>query len=187
MEYWSYFLPSDSDWNIVSFWSWAYLLVLRVLRPLDLDSYYTRGSPGSLAFSASITIHPLSYNIYLHVFTYVCYVCAQLCPTFCNPMKYNPPASSIHGIFQTRIFQWVAISSSSGSSWPRDGTCYSCVSGTTGRFFTTEPSGKIYEDFRYVCACVYIYIDHFHIIYIFTYICIYIWYRYIHILLVLFP
>ena len=39
--------------------------------------------------------------------------CAQLlkwCPTLCSPMDYSPPGSSVHGIFQARIQEWVAIS-----------------------------------------------------------------------------
>ena len=47
-------------------------------------------------------------------------VCAQSCPTHCNPMDCSLPGSSIHGIYQSRILEWVAISSSRGSSWPRD-------------------------------------------------------------------
>ena len=35
---------------------------------------------------------------------------AQLCPTLCNPMDYSPPGSSIHGIFQARVLEWIAIS-----------------------------------------------------------------------------
>ena len=54
--------------------------------------------------------------------------CAQLCPTLCNPMHCNPPVSSVHGIFQSRILEWVAISFSRGSSQPRDQTRVSCVS-----------------------------------------------------------
>ena len=40
----------------------------------------------------------------------------QLCPTLCNPMDCSPPASSVHGILQARILEWVAISSSRGFS-----------------------------------------------------------------------
>ena len=36
---------------------------------------------------------------------------AQSCSTLCNPMDYSPPGSSVHGIFQARILEWVAISS----------------------------------------------------------------------------
>ena len=40
---------------------------------------------------------------------------AQSCPTLCNPMDYSPPGSSVHGIFQARILEWVAIPFSKGS------------------------------------------------------------------------
>ena len=46
----------------------------------------------------------------------------QLCPTLCNPMDCNPPGSSVHGILQARILEWVAISFSRGSSGTRDQT-----------------------------------------------------------------
>ena len=55
-----------------------------------------------------------------------CVDSAQSCLTLSNPM--DPPGSSVHGIFQARILESVAISYSRGSSWPRDGTCISCVS-----------------------------------------------------------
>ena len=48
---------------------------------------------------------------------YVCVCCAkslQSCPTLCNPMNCSPPGSSVHGIFQARILEQVAISSSRG-------------------------------------------------------------------------
>ena len=40
----------------------------------------------------------------------------------CDPMDCNPPGSSVHAIFRAKVLQWVAISSSRGSSWPRGGT-----------------------------------------------------------------
>ena len=57
----------------------------------------------------------------------------QACPTLCNPMDYSPPGSSVHGILQARTLEWVAISFSRGSSWPREWTQASCIA---GRFFT---------------------------------------------------
>ena len=47
---------------------------------------------------------------------------AQSCPTLCDPMDYSLPGFSIHGIFQARVLEWVAISFSRGSSQPRDRT-----------------------------------------------------------------
>ena len=55
-------------------------------------------------------------------------VCAQLCPTLCDPMNCSPPGPSVHGILQARILEWVAISSSRGSSQPRNWTYVSWVS-----------------------------------------------------------
>ena len=51
----------------------------------------------------------------------------QLCPTLCNPMDCSPPGSSVHGILQARILEWVAMPSSRGSSQPRDQTCVSYI------------------------------------------------------------
>ena len=45
--------------------------------------------------------------------------CTQSCPTLCNSMDCSPPGSSVHGILQARILEWVAISFSRGSSPPR--------------------------------------------------------------------
>ena len=45
----------------------------------------------------------------------------------CDPMDCSPPGCSIHGILQSRILEWVTISFTRGSSWPRDQTCISCI------------------------------------------------------------
>ena len=58
----------------------------------------------------------------------VCEV-AQSCPTLCNPVDYSLPSSSVHGILQARILEWVAISFSRGSSQPRNRTWVSCIAG----------------------------------------------------------
>ena len=58
---------------------------------------------------------------------------AQSCLTLCNPMDCSLPGSSVHGIFQARILEWIAISFSRGSSRPRDRTQ---VSHIVGRHFT---------------------------------------------------
>ena len=66
----------------------------------------------------------------------------QSCPTLCDSMDCSPPGSSVHGILQARVLEWVAISSYRGSSPPRDRICISCGSCITGRFFITQPLGK---------------------------------------------
>ena len=63
----------------------------------------------------------------------VCVLVAQSCPALCNPTDCSPPSSSVHGIQQTRILEWVAILFSRASSQPKDWTWVS---------FIAEPSGK---------------------------------------------
>ena len=58
----------------------------------------------------------------------VCAKSLQLCPTLCNPMDYSPPGSSVHGVLQAGILEWVAMPSSRGSSRLRDRTQISYVS-----------------------------------------------------------
>ena len=55
----------------------------------------------------------------------VCFA-AQLCLILLTP--WSPPGSSVHGISQAKILEWVSISSSRRSSQPRDQTCISCAS-----------------------------------------------------------
>ena len=79
------------------------------------------------------------YKTARHVCVCVCVcVCAcvlaiQLCPTLCDSMDCSPPGSSVHGILQARILEWVAIPFSWGSSSLRDWTW---VSHIAARFFT---------------------------------------------------
>ena len=65
---------------------------------------------------------------------------AQSCPTLCDPMDCSLPGSSIHGIFQARVLEWVAISFSRGSSWPRDRIRASRIA---GRRFTVWATREV--------------------------------------------
>ena len=59
-----------------------------------------------------------------------CYcLVAKSCLTLCDPRYCSLPGSSVHGILQARILEWVAIFFSRGSSWPRDWTQVSCIRG----------------------------------------------------------
>ena len=62
----------------------------------------------------------------------------QSCPTLCDPMDCSLPGFSLHGIFQARVLEWVAISFSSGSSWPRDRTQVSCIAGSHFTLWATS-------------------------------------------------
>ena len=66
-------------------------------------------------------------------------------------MDCSLPGSSVHGTFQARILEWVAMPSSRRSSKPRDQTRVFYVSLITGRFFTIEPPGKP-QDITYCLA-----------------------------------
>ena len=65
--------------------------------------------------------------------------------TLCNPMDLSPPDSSVHGILQARILEWVVMPSSKGSSQSKNETHISWVFCTAGRFCTAEPPGKSHE------------------------------------------
>ena len=80
------------------------------------------------------------YSVYVQA----CSV-AQSCLTLWSH-DCSPPGCSVHGIFQAKILEWVVISFSRGSSWPRDQTRISCI---TGRFFTTEPPEKPLSFYRW--------------------------------------
>ena len=58
----------------------------------------------------------------MHLDACVCAKSLQLCLTLCDPMDCGPPGSSVHGILQARVPEWVAMPSSRESFWPRDWT-----------------------------------------------------------------
>ena len=70
----------------------------------------------------------------------LCCAVAQSCPTLCDPLDCSPPGSSVHGILQARILEWVAMASSRGCSQPRDQTQ---VSRIAGGFFIIWAPGNI--------------------------------------------
>ena len=72
------------------------------------------------------------------------------CPTICDPMNCSPPGSSIHGTVQARILEWVAISFSRGSSWPRDRTLVSRIG---GRCFNLWATREAIQCKLYVNSC----------------------------------
>ena len=63
----------------------------------------------------------------------------QLCPTLCEPVDCSPPGSSVHGILQARILEWVTISFSRGSSNPGIEPGSPALEADT---LTSEPPGK---------------------------------------------
>jgi len=94
-----------------------------------------------------------------------CSLCAWLWLTLWDPMDCGPPDSSVHGIFQARILEWVAISYSRGSSRPRDWTQVSCVS-CIGRWIVYHCTTWVFllKTFPLdACLCIELLTGHFHL------------------------
>ena len=82
---------------------------------------------------------------------------AQSCPTLCNPMGCSPPDSSVHGVLQARILEWVAIPFSRRSSQSRDWTWVSCIAGHQRRVLHSRSLLFIYflyQSFQFSCLVV---------------------------------
>ena len=118
---------------------WASLSPVRLIHKINhlriqkvLKSYRNQIPHGSLWFSLLSLFCVLGWKLRLLIWCVCVCVCvcvrAQSCLTLCDPRDCYPPGSSVHGIFQARILGWVDISSSRGSSWPRDWVHLSCVS-----------------------------------------------------------
>ena len=87
-----------------------------------------------------------------HLLLYFMLSCFGLVWLFCDPMDCSPPGSSVHGISQARIPEWVSIFFSRGSSWHRDWSSISYASCIAGGFFTAEPPGKF---IKYMTFAIY--------------------------------
>ena len=86
----------------------------RLLRVMQYAVYFTGG-----------LYHSSHWPCKIPFLAWFCmYACSGVhsCLTLCDPMDSTYPGSSVHGIFQAKILGWVAISSSRGSSWPKDWT-----------------------------------------------------------------
>ena len=100
----------------------------------------------------NIVIHK---SYYFFLFSVQFSSVAQPCLTLCNPL--NCSMNSVHGISQARILEWVAISFSRGSSWPRDRTQVSHIAGRQRQMqadaLTSESPGKSHHFVIEVIKC----------------------------------
>ena len=93
----------------------------------------------ALYFKIIILFHCFDFFSESQLCMCVCgYSVGQSCLTLCDPMDCSPSGSSVCGILQARILEWVAISFSRGSSWPRDWTHVSVSPALEGEFLTTN-------------------------------------------------
>ena len=83
--------------------------------------------------------HLTQYKGLFPILAVCVHVCVVVCLTLFDPLDCNLPGSSIHGIFQARILEWIAIPFSRGSSRPRDWTWLSHIAGRLFTVWTTIP------------------------------------------------
>ena len=101
-----------NPWNFLSHRNVFVMLIERFWVIPQIASGSLQGHQKDQAYDYRVW----TFNSLKQVF--VCSV-AQSCLTLYNPMEYSPPDSSVHGVLQARILEWVAIFSSRGSSQPR--------------------------------------------------------------------
>ena len=126
-------------------------LFCSVLYPLYLETWQTRWRHSITSFWINESIQVKGKD-WIHTINFMvrscccCHLVSKSCPTLCEPMDGSPAGSSV----QAWILECVAISSSRGSSRPRDGTDISCIA---GRSFTTEPLGNPLGRPNLGCKC----------------------------------
>ena len=103
----------------------------------------TKSNKLSFSWSTDFLVVFWGINIWLHkVLCCCCHLAPQSCLTLLQPHGFQPARFLFHGICQARILECVAISSSRGSSRPRNWAGVFCISCIAGRFFIAEPPGK---------------------------------------------
>ena len=121
-----------------TYWRIFYLLLACEARCPCLELWILRKWPKdtrSIEINSDDTISTIQWPP--EVVSFCCLV-NKLCLILWDPMDYSPPDFSVHGISQARILEWVAISSSRGSSRPGDWSHVSC----TGRLDSLPLSQK---------------------------------------------
>ena len=109
---WSMYLPN------------CYFCLLGSLEPV-WNLWQVSGAPKGRRCGLRFLWLPVPVLSGFFLAVHMCVLVAQSCRTVCGPMDYSPPGSSVHGILQTRILEWVAMPSSKGSSSHRGRTCIS--------------------------------------------------------------
>ena len=126
--------------------NWRSLCGIFILVPLLLDLHlrHIAGWPvcGHLMFT-KVEIKYLECWFFLWILNSTKWsAVAQSCPSLCDPMDCSLAGSSVHGIFQAIVLEWIVISFSRGSSWPRGRTQ---VSRIVDRRFTVWATREVTE------------------------------------------
>ena len=95
-----------------------------------IENVYVQGIMVSDMFFKFLPLEVLLHlcKLYTKCCVHACQVASVMSDSFVTPVDCSPPGSSVHGVLQARILECVAISSSRGSSQPRDQSCISFVS-----------------------------------------------------------
>ena len=94
----------------------------------------------SISWNCSVLIPALS-RVCVHVLSHV------------RPADSNPPGSSVHGILPAWILEWFSITSSGGSSWPRDWTEFFMSPALAGGFLTTSTTWGTPHLYEFIKSC----------------------------------
>ena len=119
---------SATPWTVAYQISLPFTISWSLFKIMSLESVMLSNHLILILLSHMHTSRLLSTFTSYHQVLFVCVLVAQSCLTLCDPMDHSPWGSSVHGIFQARILEWVVISFSRGSFWPWDRTRVSCVS-----------------------------------------------------------
>ena len=103
-----------------------------------LPPTHLANTPLTCAYCNKLFAPTLLYCLFIFLSHWLWVQSLQSCPTLCDPMDHSPLGCSVHGILQARILEWVAISSSSGSSQ----NCVSCLLHWQAGSLPLAPSGK---------------------------------------------
>ena len=120
------------DFTLEAIWSWTFVSWELLLPLLLIQFHYWNLVCLYFLYLPALVLGDCTFLWIVHFPRKKESEVAQSCSTLCLPMDCSLPGSSVHGIFQARVLEWVAISFSRGSSWPRYRTQVSC---TTGRHF----------------------------------------------------
>ena len=113
----------------------------------------------NMSFTENLSVSTLQYNyfpklILLSTLQYnyavLCAKLLQSCPTPCNPMDYSPPGSSVHGILQARILEWVAMPSPGDLPNPEIKPMSLMSPAFPSRFFTTSTTWEVPYNYEHI-------------------------------------
>ena len=113
---------------------WLYREAFLLLVIVSLDNHFFLLHPVANYSKCNTNVTSWLSLLTLRVYLQISDLVAKSYLTLCDPMDCSPSNSSVHGILQARILEWVAISFSRKSSCPRDQTWVSWIA---GRFFTS--------------------------------------------------